>query len=133
MVFVDTAVWISCFRDVESVWAPALRHLIDADAAALVAPVRLELLAGASRADWAEMEEALEPLPAFTPRDATWSLVETWMARAIHGGQHFGIVDLVIGAMAAEQNGEIWSLDRDFARMAKLGFVKLFSPGETDA
>ena len=41
-------------------------------------------------------------------------------------GQRFALIDLVIGALSNELTALIWSLDRDFQRMAALGFVHLY-------
>jgi len=34
----------------------------------------------------------------------------------------------VTDAVAAERGGQVWSLDTDFKRMARLGFVKVYTP-----
>ena len=46
-------------------------------------------------------------------------------------GQRFGIGDLLVAGIAAENDCALWSLDPDFSRLARLGFVTLFAGAET--
>lgn len=93
---------------------------------ALAAPVHLELLSGASNATHAKLRRVLSALPIIFPSRDTWKLVEGWIERAVQRGERFGLGDLLIGAVAAERGGLIWSLDSDFTRMARLRMVRLF-------
>jgi len=125
MTFVDTSIWVDAFRLPASRKASRLRDLLDADEVALAIPVRVEILAGASRADRARLRRVLSALPVFCPVDATWTRMEEWVDRAGDVGERFGVGDLLVGSIAKDQDGEIWSSDRDFARMERLGFVRL--------
>lgn len=126
MIFVDTSVWVASFRSATGVEAEGLRHLLDLDEVALAVPVRVEILAGASSADRARLRRLLSAIPTFYPTAATWERIESWLDRAAAGGENFGFADLLIGALAAEHRGRLWSLDSDFRRMAGLGLVELF-------
>jgi predicted nucleic acid-binding protein len=127
VIVVDTSVWIDAVRDPASPLARVLDGLIDADVACLALPVRLELLSGLGRRDRDTLRRGFAGIPLVVPTDATWHLVERWIESAADAGQRFAIVDLLIAALANELTGLVWSLDRDFQRMAALGFVQQYS------
>jgi len=126
VIVVDTSVWVAANRDPRGVPAETLRALLDADEVALALPVRLELVCGVSRAQRAAFRRALTALPLVAPSEETWTLVEEWVERAANAGQRFGLTDLLIAALAREIGGLVWSLDADFARMARLDLVGLY-------
>jgi predicted nucleic acid-binding protein len=128
VIFVDTSVWVAVFRSGEGLEAKNLSRLLDLDEVALAVPVRIEILAGASLRDRARLRGLLSALPVFYPTAATWELVETWLDQAATAGERFGFADLLIGALATERKGTLWSLDSDFRRMARIGLLRLFEP-----
>jgi predicted nucleic acid-binding protein len=128
VIVVDTSVWVSALRSGTSPEAKVLGQLLDADEVGLAVPVRLELLGGASNHDRVRLRRALSALPLLYPMDSTWQSMETWVERASAAGHRFGVGDLLIGALAHETGSLVWSLDADFARMSRLGFVALYVP-----
>jgi len=66
-------------------------------------------------------------LPLPSPTDETWAIIDDWIEQAGTAGERFGVGDLLIAALAHEVGGLLWSLDRDFERMQRLGLVGLYA------
>lgn len=128
MIVVDTSVWIAALRSGSAAEAAVLQQLLDADEVALAIPVRLEILAGASKIDRSRLRRALSALPVLYPTDETWALLDRWIEQAAAAGQQFGFGDLLIAALAAEHGSLVWSLDAAFARMEALNLVQCYAP-----
>jgi len=125
VIFVDTSVWIAAFRSASGAEAAHLREILDGDLVALAAPVRVEVLVGASLQDRPRLRRVFSALPTFYPDGETWDLIDSWLDRASRAGEQFGFADLLIGALAAQQSSAVWSMDRDFPRMAACGFLQI--------
>jgi len=104
-----------------------LADLLEADMVAVPVPVRLEVLAGASREVVAPLALRFRGISSLIPERDTWRTVEDWVGAAVAAGQRFGVLDLLIAAIAHSHHAPLWSLDADFRRMAKLGFVELYA------
>jgi predicted nucleic acid-binding protein len=129
VICVDTSVWVSALRHGDRAKATHLAELLDSDDVALPAPVRAELLVGASRRDRPRLRATLSALPVLYPGAATWNLIDRWIDQAGDAGERFGVMDLLIAALAAEQGAALWPLDHDFVRMAGLRFLALHRSG----
>jgi len=128
VIVIDTSVWVEALRRAKSREAVVLRALLDADEAVVPVPVRVELLSGASNADRLRLRRGLSSLPLIYPSEDTWKLIDAWIDRAGRAGERFGLGDLLIGALASEAGALLWSLDADFERMERLGFVERYLP-----
>lgn len=126
MILVDTSVWIEAFRRGTSDEAVQLRRLLDAGEAAMSQPIRIELLSGAGAADLRRLRRVLSALPLLQPSAGVWERIEGWVEQAVRAGRRFAVADLLIAAVAAENEVALWSLDGDFAEMAALGFVRAY-------
>lgn len=125
MIVVDTSVWINALRDQKSSEARHLKDLLDNDEVAIAIPIRIELLSGANRSDQPRLIRTLSALPILFPSDATWRRIEGWLGTIMNAGDWFGVGDLLIAGIGAENRAAIWSLDGDFARMARLKLIEL--------
>lgn len=126
MIFVDTSVWVAAWRRPKGKDAEVLLSLLDADEVNLPLPVRVELMSGTARKNRRALRHALGGLAVSRPTDETWNIVERWIPAAADAGYCFAVSDYLIAALAYEHQGVVWSLDRDFEHMEKLGFVRRY-------
>ncbi|MCI0442542.1 PIN domain-containing protein [bacterium] len=121
----DTSVWVDFFRGKNKKIGEEIQSLLDSDEIILAAPVRIEILSGCSKNNFKQLRQLLSALPVFYPKSTTWERIESWIEDAIFSGEKFGMGDLLIASIAVDQNSAIWSLDTDFRRMEKIGWLKL--------
>ena len=129
MIVVDTSVWIEYFRSRDTKIVKTLHHLLDNEFIFLPRVVYLEILNGAGRKNISTLRRVLSALPVLEIEKSTWGITEQWIEESSKKGQRFGVVDLLIAALAKENKSSTWSLDADFKRMASLDFVRLHDPG----
>jgi tRNA(fMet)-specific endonuclease VapC len=127
VIAIDTSVWVEFFRGRQPL-ADRVAHVLDRDQVALPMPVRIEILSGARRAERSRLARVLSALPLLVPSEPTWRRIEGWVATGAAAGHRFGVADLLVAAIASENDCAVWSLDADFARMARLGIVSLAAP-----
>jgi tRNA(fMet)-specific endonuclease VapC len=125
MIVVDTSVWIEFFRGRDQELCDHFESLLDSDQVALAAPVRLEILDGARQSELPKLRRVIDALPQLVPTPSVWDTIESWLQKAIVAGQHFGVGDLLVAGIAAENRAAVWSRDSDFRRMAKLGWIRI--------
>jgi predicted nucleic acid-binding protein len=125
VIVVDISVWVAALRSGVEPIVTHLSNLLDDAEVALVAPVRIELLAGASRRDRPRLRHLLSALPLYFPASGTWARIDSWIETASDAGERFGFADLLIASIAADHGASLWSLDADFRRMARLGLIDL--------
>lgn len=82
---------------------------------------------GARAGDRKKLAKELKGLPLLYPTDESWRTIDSWTERASRAGVTFSIGDLLIGVLAADIGGLVWSLDGDFARMERLKLVDCFT------
>ncbi len=102
-----------------------MASLLDEREIYLPIPVWFELLTGANRKNAPSLKSELSALPKLYPHRSTWKTIESWIEIARRKGERFGFVDLLIAAIAKENDCTLWTLDDDFKRMSHLKFLKV--------
>lgn len=125
-MIVDTSVWVDFFRGRDRKLVKELTYLLDDDRVALASPIRLELLTGASNRELPHLRRLLSALPLLVPGPSLWGMLETWVTVARAQGERVGAFDLLIAGVTHEHEAWVWSLDDDFTRMGRLGFVRVY-------
>ncbi len=129
MVIADTSVWIPFFNRPDSPEKTALDLLIDADEVALVGVVLAELLQGCrTPAERDALSDALLALPYYEVTQSTWLKTGDLSATLLRKGVTLPLSDLIIAAVAIEQDCRIYSLDTHFKKIPGL---HLYSPAST--
>ena len=128
MILVDSSVWIDFFSSSPGRAGDELRRMIsDAEPFALTGVVVAEILQGLTR-DVAPMEhylsqwELLEPAGFSTYREAA-AIFRAARAK----GVSLTTIDALIAAIALEHGASVFTLDKDFSRIARLTGLALYS------
>ena len=101
MISADTSVWVEALREEMGPTALHFAELVEADEVVVPAPVRIEILAGAPKRELEELVDGFSGMQGLVPGQATWEKVEAWVGEAVAAGERFGVVDLLIAAVAA--------------------------------
>ena len=127
MILVDSSVWIDFFSSSPGRAGDELRRMItDAEPFALTGLVITEILQGLTR-DASRIErylsqwEMLEPSGYATYREAA-SIFRVARAK----GVTLTTIDALIGAIAVEHGASVFTLDKDFSRIARLTGLPLY-------
>jgi len=123
-ILVDTSVWIEYFRGSNEKIHTELDDILDQRLVLLSQVVRCELLSGVRKDELFKLERVLSSLTRIVPQNSTWELVESFTKIAVKKGVRFGVMDLLIASSAHEAEALIWSLDKDFKAMEKLGLIE---------
>jgi len=126
VIAVDTSVWVKAFRRGTSAEAQRLKALLDEDEVALPIVVKLEILMGLSEANRERVMRALSGVPVLRPTDQTWVGIERWVSQAAAANERFSVADLIVAHVAVEHGARLWSADRAFERMDRLGLVETY-------
>ena len=127
MILVDTSVWIDFFSKSPGAAGRQLRLMIeDAEPFALTGVVVTEVLQGLRR-DEAAIEQYLLMWDSLDPRGFS-TYCEA--ARIFRLGRSRGIslttIDSLIAATALEHEASLFTLDKDFSRIARVTDLRLF-------
>jgi predicted nucleic acid-binding protein len=128
LILVDTSVWIDFFSSSPGRAGAELRRLIEeAEPFALTGVVVAEVLQGLIR-DASRIEQYLAHWEMLEPRGFETYREAAAIYRAARAkGFTPTTIDAVIAAIALEHKASVFTLDRDFSRMARIAPLALYS------
>lgn len=127
MILVDSSVWIDFFSPLPGRAGKELRRMIaDAEPFAIAGVVVAEILQGLTRdvgqiERYLSMWNILEPVGFSTYRDAA-----TIFRLARSKGITLSTIDTLIAAIAMDHPAAVFTLDKDFSRIARLASLPLY-------
>lgn len=131
MILVDTSVWIDFFRRSPGFAGAELRRMIEeAEPFALTGVIVTEILQGLRRdvdriEHYLSLWEMLEPRGYSTYREAS---AISRLARS--KGLSLTTIDSLIASIALEHRASLFSLDKDFSRIARIAPLRMYMPTE---
>jgi predicted nucleic acid-binding protein len=128
LILVDTSVWVDFFSSSPGIGGDELRRMIDeVEPFALAGIVVTEILQGLRR-DVHRIEHFLSLWDMLEPRGfATYREASAISRLARSKGISLTTVDTLIAAIALENHATLFSLDKDFSRIARLTPLRLHS------
>jgi len=127
MILVDSSVWIDFFSSAPGRAGDELRRMIaDAEPFALTGVVVTEILQGLTR-DVRSIEQYLSQWELLEPRGfRTYRETAAIFRLARSRGVTLTTIDALIAAIALEHRASVFTLDKDFSRIARLTGLPLY-------
>jgi predicted nucleic acid-binding protein len=126
LILVDTSVWIDFFSSSPGPAGNELRRLIDeVEPFALTGVVVTEILQGLTR-DISRIERFLSMWDLLEPRGfSTYREASAISRLARSKGISLTTIDTLIAAIALEHRASLFTLDKDFSRVARITALRL--------
>lgn len=128
MTLVDTSVWIDFFSSSPGPAGQKLRRMIlEAEPFALAGVIVAEILQGLRR-DVPRIERYLSQWEMLEPSGfSTYGKAAAISRLARSRGISLTTIDTLIAAIAMEKGATLFSLDKDFSRIARITSLRLYS------
>jgi predicted nucleic acid-binding protein len=127
LILVDSSVWIDFFSPLPARAGKELRRMIaDAEPFAIAGVIVAEILQGLTR-DVSQIERYLEMWDILEPRGfSTYREAAAIFRLARSKGISLSTIDTLIAAIAMEHGTAVFTLDKDFSRIARLTGLPLY-------
>jgi predicted nucleic acid-binding protein len=127
LILVDSSVWIDFFSPLPARAGKELwRMIADAEPFAIAGVIVAEILQGLTR-DFSQVEHYLEMWDILEPRGfSTYREAAAIFRLARSKGISLSTIDTLIAALAMEHGTAVFTLDKDFSRIARLTGLPLY-------
>ena len=125
MVIVDSTVWIQYLRKPDTRVGQEFQKLMESDELAVVGMVIAEVLQGAhGEKEFAQLFSWFDSFPYLDASKNTWEMVGKIAMELRVRGKLTPMSDLIIAAIALENNCQVFTLDDHFGRIPGLKLHK---------
>lgn len=133
MILVDSSIWVDFFSAAPGPAGRELHRLIaESEPLALSGIILQEVLQGLTR-DVATIERHLSQWDLLEPSGRqTYRTAATLFRQGRARGVTLATVDALIAAVALEHRATLFTLDRDFTRIARFSSLKLYGLGQSE-
>jgi tRNA(fMet)-specific endonuclease VapC len=119
-VLVDTSVWIQFFRRKDSPVSPRLRHYLELNQVCCAGPVIIELYQGAKGSREIDaINQLLETTHYIEITRMHYHHAGQISYEAARKGQVFSVVDLILAAVAHDEQFKLFTLDAHFKEISQ--------------
>jgi len=130
MVLVDSSAWIESLRRNGDMRVKlAVEGLLDAYEAQWCAPVRLEVLGGASLEERAKLGAMFSVIPYRPSREDDWDRAVALAWRLRSRGLTVPWLDVLIASIAIHDGVRLYAVDAHFKEIARHSGLRLYQPG----
>lgn len=130
MVLVDSSVWIELFRKKGDLYTSiAVENLIEEMQACSCGIVKLEVLGGARDDEKAPISNVFSLIPYVPQAEAIWDEVVRFQWSVRKRGTSIPWSDALIAVIANRHDHRIYSRDKHFDALARLGLIQAYNPG----
>lgn len=128
MVIVDSTVWIHYLRKPETRLGQEFQRLMDTDELAVVGVVIAEVVQGArGEKEFTQLFSWFDTFPYFELSKETWERAGKIAMDLRIQGRTIPMPDIIIAALALENNCQVFTLDEHFERIPGLKLHKVDS------
>ncbi|MBI5299448.1 MAG: PIN domain-containing protein [Deltaproteobacteria bacterium] len=126
-VLIDTSVWIDYFLRRDSELEQKVDSLLDSAQIAMTAVVQAELIQGSrSEKEVQKLKEYFKPLFWIQGNDTHWLKAGEMSLKLRQTGKTINLTDCYIAVLAQSASASVFSLDKHFVWIAKIGGCSLF-------
>lgn len=127
MILIDTSVWIEYFRDRQADLTHQVEALLAQRKARSFTLINAELTRGClSLKEVHIIDNTIGQIPSFAIPDAFWKKIALFSFHLARKGLTVSLIDAAIAYVAIENKASLYTLDKDFIRIAKHSRLKLY-------
>ncbi len=126
-IVIDTSVWIEYFRGKNTFIIEEVEKAIDEKRVVSLPIILAELLRGClTKNEVKIVRETIGKIPSYPLKEDFWEKVGLFCFQLARKGFTSGLIDAYIALATLESGSQLFTLDKDFQKIARLSPLQLF-------